>query len=87
MEARRTELRHGGLSIVRATFAGFKSLPAPDRRDWRQIFGIESPNPKLADVEATYRALRSRHHPDKGGDPAKFDEVQKAWDQAQEALR
>ena len=29
LEARRTELRHGTLALVRATFQGFRALPAP----------------------------------------------------------
>jgi hypothetical protein len=31
VEARRTELRHGTLHLVRATFRGFAALPAPGR--------------------------------------------------------
>ena len=30
IEARRTEVRHGGLHIARATFKGFQALPSPD---------------------------------------------------------
>ena len=29
IEARRVELRHGTLALVRASFTGFKALPAP----------------------------------------------------------
>ncbi|GAA5124563.1 hypothetical protein JIN84_12845 [Luteolibacter yonseiensis] len=34
IEARRTELRHGGLEIIRATFTGFLALPAPAPKPW-----------------------------------------------------
>src|SRR5690606_25492676 len=43
IEARRTELRHGTLALVRATFQGFRSLPAPageSKRSWREILGF-----------------------------------------------
>jgi cold shock CspA family protein len=33
LEARRTEMRHGGLHIVRQTFKGFTALPAPPRQE------------------------------------------------------
>jgi len=33
-----------------------------------------------------YKRLRSQNHPDKGGDADKFDEVQKAYDEAQREL-
>lgn len=86
IEARRTELRHGGLAIVRATFTGFVALPAPHQHDWRSVLDLGA-DAKLEDAERQYKALRSRHHPDKGGDTEKFDAVQKAWERAQEALR
>ncbi len=87
IEARRTELRHGGISIVRATFTGFKALPAPvSEKPWREIFGFGSLPATVADVEATYKALRSKHHPDKGGTAEAFNAVQVAYDQAKQEL-
>lgn len=85
IEARRTELRHGGLSIVRATFTGFKALPAP-KGGWRELFGFGSLPATMADVEAAYKTLRSRHHPDKGGSGEEFNAVQKAYQQAKMEL-
>ena len=38
LEARRTEMRHGGLTIVRQTFKGFLALPAAGP-SWRQLDG------------------------------------------------
>ncbi|MBI3528222.1 MAG: J domain-containing protein [Betaproteobacteria bacterium] len=75
IEARRTELRHGGLAIVRATFTGFKSLPAPGQtsaRNWRNVLGVGEKT-TLEEVGRLYKSLRSFHHPE-------------AWDQAQGAL-
>src|SRR5215203_4552412 len=40
IEARRVELRHGTLSLVRASFQGFKALPAPQGKHWRDILGL-----------------------------------------------
>lgn len=86
IEARRTELRHGGLAIVRATFTGFKSLPPPpESRNWRQLLRLDS-NATRAEAEKNYRELRSEHHPDKGGNAEMFNAVQKAWERAQREL-
>jgi len=40
IEARRVELRHGTLALVRATFAGFLALPAPAGADWPDVLGV-----------------------------------------------
>jgi hypothetical protein len=91
IEARRTELRHGGLAIVRATFTGFKALPAPGKSSvmgWRQILGVNGDRPPLTEVEAAYKKKRSEWHPDKpGGDADKFDLVQRAFEQAKQELQ
>lgn len=38
LEARRVELRHGTLSLVRASMRGFQALPAPT--SWRDVLGV-----------------------------------------------
>ncbi len=64
IEARRAELRHGGLHIVRAAFAGFKSLPAPSGPGWRETLG----NPhNIAAAEIAYRERAKAAHPDRPG--------------------
>jgi hypothetical protein len=67
IEARRTELRHGTLHLVRATFAGFKALPAPKGSHWREILKIGSKAVDGALVEKQYRKLAAEAHPDKPG--------------------
>lgn len=56
LEARRTELRHAGIEIARATFRGFQSaLPAPASEHWTTILAL----PRTAtadDVKAAHRA-------------------------------
>lgn len=88
IEARRVELRHGTLALVRATFTGFKALPRPAGDDWRSVLGF-GPHDIVnrASAEAAWKKLRSSAHPDKpGGDQAKFNRVQSAWEQAQGEL-
>lgn len=81
IEARRTELRHGSLALVRATFAGFRAaLPSPDQAggvDPHQTIGVsanDSPELKLKG----YRIALSNAHPDKGGTPERFHQVREA---------
>lgn len=67
LEARRQEMRHGGLSIVRASFRGFAALPPP--MDWRTVLGV----PRAADLptaETAYRARTREAHPDLPGGSA-----------------
>jgi hypothetical protein len=66
IEARRTELRYGGLAIVRQTFAAFAALPAPQKADWWEVLGV-SKTASRAEIEAAYRSLARDRHPDRGG--------------------
>lgn len=89
VEARRTELRHGGLAIVRATFTGFAALPAPGSipGSWRAALGFgPTDRPTKDELEVAYRSARSRHHPDKGGTAGLFHAVQVAYEQARGEL-
>jgi DnaJ-class molecular chaperone len=47
--------------------------------DYYQLLGIDR-NATQADVKRAYRKLATQHHPDKGGDTAKFQELQKAYE-------
>jgi len=69
LEARRTEMRHGGLHIVRQTFKGFTALPAPD---WKRTLGLDQPGRIITreDIDAAYRARAKTAHPDKPGGSA-----------------
>lgn len=84
LEARRTELRHGTLALVRATFQGFKALPSPagtpPPEDWWKVLGLERPDATAA--ERAYRDLAKKFHPDRGGDRAQWDRIQRAVEQA-----
>lgn len=87
IEARRTEVRHGGLHIARATFKGFQALPAPpSKKPWREVLGLDLPHkrePLNKDViEARYRALAKKAHPDSGGSHDAMAELNRAKDEA-----
>lgn len=89
IEAERTKLRHGGLNIVRAAFRGYAALPPPIGPDgslprpWWDVLGVPHGAP-LAAAEARYRELVKTAHPDRGGDPAKFNEITDAIRSARE---
>lgn len=83
LEARRTELRHGTLALVRATFQGFRALPSPDKRHWRAVLAVEDDGPVTrAAVEHIYRRLAMERHPDCGGDADAMAELNRARDEA-----
>jgi hypothetical protein len=67
IEARRVELRHGTLALVRATFTGFQALPAPKGQGWRDILEITAINPTRHHVEDQYKRLSRSRHPDVAG--------------------
>lgn len=87
LEARRTEMRHGGLHVVRQTFKGFTALPAPPgRKNWREVLGIKSSVVTAAEVDAAYRSKAGAAHPDKGGNHERMAELNRARDEAKAAL-
>ncbi|MEF3129106.1 J domain-containing protein [Rhizobium leguminosarum] len=68
IDGRRTELRHGGLHIVKATFTGLLALPAPDHRSWREVLGFGGLDPVNPDwIADAYRKLARERHPDQPG--------------------
>lgn len=81
LEAMRAIERHGGAQILERAFTGFTALPAPGATTtpWRTLFGDVGTR---AELDTRYRQLRSQHHPDKGGDSAMFNTVQKSYEQA-----
>lgn len=87
IEARRTEMRHGGLHIVQATFRGFKALPSPDRA-WRDV--LEHAHHATATAESidrAYKAQAKKVHPDvPGGSADKMSELNRARDAAMKEI-
>lgn len=81
IEARRTELRHGTLALVRASFRGFLALPAA--KTWQEVLGFaRDAAPTGAEIDAAYRRLARKAHPDQGGSTAAMAELNAARDAA-----
>lgn len=80
LEARRTELRHGTLALVRATMKGFTlALAAPGSAPWWEVLGVRQ-TATLEDIEGAYRRLAPACHPDTGGSNAAMAELNRARD-------
>lgn len=82
IEARRVELWHGTLALVRATFTGFLALPAPAATAWWVVLELNTRTPTQEEISAAYRRLASQRHPDKGGSAEKMAELNHARDAA-----
>ncbi len=96
IESHRTIMRHGGLNLVEAAFRGFSALPPPRGADgqieapadWRSQLGFASDSePDEAAIKSAWKERVKRDHPDRGGDPAKFNAVQCAYAAALEYVR
>jgi curved DNA-binding protein CbpA len=75
--------RHGGAMILERAFLGFAALPESASRPWRQVLGISTTAAATWPmVEERFRSLVQIHHPDKGGDRNKFEEIVQARDAA-----
>lgn len=82
IEARRVELRHGSLQLIRATFTGFTALPPPNAAySWRMVLdcGREA---TLPDAERKYREKARKAHPDSGGSHADMARLNQAITEA-----
>jgi hypothetical protein len=81
--------RWGSSELLERSVAGFAELPAPAGsaivRPYWEVLTI-SENAPLEVAETVYRSLVKKHHPDVGGDPAKFMEIQAAIKKAREVL-
>lgn len=81
--------RWGTGDMMEAAFTGFTALPGPGQTacGWREVLWfLPNTKPTMEAVERQYRELRSRAHPDKGGDAEQFNTVQFAYEQARQEL-
>lgn len=85
LEARRVELRHGTLALVRATFQGFLALPAPVGGMWWEVLGV-SQTASLEEARAAWKRLATENHPDKGGDQDRMAQINKAFADAEKEI-
>ncbi|SEQ71746.1 hypothetical protein SAMN05216548_10742 [Faunimonas pinastri] len=84
LEARRVELRHGTLALVRASFQGLRALPAPARRSCWEVLGLDKPGQMINReiIERAYREKAKATHPDRGGSQEAMAELNHARDEA-----
>jgi hypothetical protein len=84
IEARRVELRHGTLALLRASFRGFLALPAPSAaRAWREVLDlIGESHPARDQIERHYLIKARSAHPDAGGSDEEMAALNVARDQA-----
>ena len=81
LEARRTEVRHGGLVIAQSAFKGFLALPSPKGQHWADILGV-SANATVDEIEHAYRQKARLAHPDHGGSAEEMAAINAARDRA-----
>lgn len=80
LDAMRAIERHGGAQILERAFTGFDALPPP-RSCW-DVLGLK-PAATRQDIEAAFRTLAKRYHPDAlTGDAEKFKEIATAKEEA-----
>ncbi len=76
LEAMRAIERHGGAEILNRAFLGFAALPEKASQSWRLRLGFKEDEAVTIDlVQSAFRALAHKHHPDKGGDPDKWQDL------------
>lgn len=73
-----------GVGSIEQAFAGYQALPAPEQ--WWQVLGCTQTTP-LAQIEAVYRQLARKAHPDQGGTDAAMARLNAALAQARAAAR
>lgn len=86
LEARRTELRHGTLHLVKATFKGFTALPPPPgakaKRPWWEVLDMDRTQARSPgfreEVEGRFKYLAKARHPDAGGSHEAMTELNEA---------
>lgn len=77
LDAMRSIERYGGAIILERAFRGFTALPAPEQPF--QVLGVKAAATKT-EIEAAYRALAAKHHPDRGGDSHQMARINAARD-------
>lgn len=89
IEALRGLERWGAKEMVNAAFRGFKALPANiivgagTMRSWSEVLQV-SYEADWDVIEAAYKRLLHKVHPDKGGTVEAFTELQNAFKQAKQ---
>jgi hypothetical protein len=85
IEAIRGIERWGASDMLERAFTGFTALPAPGaKRHWREVLAIDLPlyAVKADGIEAAFRRLSKKHHPDVGGSHEAMAELNEARSEA-----
>jgi hypothetical protein len=82
LDAMRAIERYGGAEILDRAFTGFVALPQPEQ--WWQVLSVKSSAGRM-EIDAAYRALAMKHHPDRGGSDHEMARINAARDQGYEA--
>jgi hypothetical protein len=72
---------------VRATFTGFRALPAPKGQHWRDVLELSDGAIDRGTIEAANRRLAQKHHPDRGGSAEAMAELNIAKDRVARGWR
>jgi hypothetical protein len=80
LEATRA-MERWGVGTVEQLFSGFAALPAPGS-DWRAVLGLQSVEVDREVIEATFRELARKMHPDAGGSHEGFVRLNEAREHA-----
>ena len=78
LNALRSITRWVSESELSAVYDGFIQIPNLNDKPWYVVLELDE-GEQFEVVESTYKYLRSLHHPDKNGEPEKFIQVQKAY--------
>lgn len=87
VEALRALKRSGATQVAERAFTGLTALAAANPgRDWRAVLGFNGGKPTTEAINAAYRALALKRHPDHGGTAAELAELIEARNQALRAI-
>ena len=78
--------RWGASDMMERAFSAFEALPdLSAARSWRDILDVTVAS-GLDEAQAAYRRKVKEAHPDCGGSPEQFAQVQNAWEAARQEL-
>jgi hypothetical protein len=95
LDAMRALARHGGGTLAGKAFDGFSALPPPagmkPKRPWWQVLRYPEDEAEraflsAAEIEARFRTMAKKLHPDAGGSDEEMAELSAARDEAIEAI-
>ncbi len=74
-----------GVGTIEQAFAGYQALPSSDK-EWWEVLRV-SKDATWEEIKVAYRQQATTHHPDKGGDRALWDRLEKAYQTASQEVK